>query len=170
MGLVGRGFDPRSGYVSAVSLPYPQCFSRVTPGPSYTGAVDTSAEDYWPGRQFGLPQEGPRSTPTYLRRVAALGIDWVIAVGISVVAFNYSSLATLGVFIAVSMLGGLFFAGTPGHLSCGIRIAPVKGGALGIVAPLVRPLLVAAVIPALIGDDDMRGGHDRLVGTILVRR
>jgi uncharacterized RDD family membrane protein YckC len=132
--------------------------------------VDTTAEDYWPGKQFGLPQSGQRSTPTYLRRVVALGIDWLIAVVVSIVAFDYSSLATLGVFIVVSMLGGLFLAGTPGHLVCGIRIAPIAGGALGIVAPLVRPLLIAAVIPALIGDDDLRGGHDRLVGTILVRR
>lgn len=151
-------------------MPYPQCFSRVTPAPSYTGIVDTSAEDYWPGRQFGLPLSGPRSTPTYLRRVAALGVDWGLAVGISLVLFSYQALATLGVFVVLSMLGGLILGGTPGHLVCGIRIAPIKGGALGVLAPLVRPLLVAAVLPALIGDDDMRGGHDRLVGTILVRR
>lgn len=144
--------------------------SAVLHLPPYTGRVDTTAEDYWPGKQFGLPQDGPRSTPTHIRRVAALGVDWAIAVGISVVAFNYNALATLGVFVVVSMLGGLFAAGTPGHLVCRIRIAPIAGGALGMVAPLVRPLLVAAVIPALIGDDDMRGGHDRLVGTILVRR
>jgi uncharacterized RDD family membrane protein YckC len=91
-------------------------------------------------------------------------------VGISVVFFDYHWLATLGVFVVVSMMSALFTAGTPGHLVCGIRIAPIKGGALGVVAPLVRPLLVATVIPALIADDDMRGGHDRLVGTILVRR
>jgi hypothetical protein len=127
-------------------------------------------EEYWPGKKFGLPMDGPRSTPTYLRRVFALGIDWAIAVGISVVFFNYNALATLAIFIGVSMLGGLLLAGTPGHLVARIRIAPIKGGALGILAPLLRPLLVALVIPALIADDDMRGGHDRLVGTILVLR
>jgi hypothetical protein len=51
-----------------------------------------------------------------------------------------------------------------------MRIAPIKGGALGIVAPLVRPLLIALVLPALLSDEDMRGAHDRLVGTILVVR
>jgi len=35
---------------------------------------------------------------------------------------------------------------------------------------LVRPLLIALVIPAILVDADMRGLHDRLVGTILVVR
>jgi hypothetical protein len=135
----------------------------------YTGWVSHD-ENYWPGKNFGLPLAGPRSTPTYLRRVVALGIDWTIAVAISVTFFNYNALSTLAIFIILSMLGGLVLAGTPGHLATRIRIAPIKGGALGIVAPLVRPLLVAAVIPALLSDVDMRGAHDRLVGTILVLR
>jgi uncharacterized RDD family membrane protein YckC len=102
--------------------------------------------------------------------VVGLAIDWGIAVGISLLFFDYQALPTLAVFVVLSMLGGLFAAGTPGHLITGIRIAPIKGGALGIMAPLVRPLLVAAVLPAILSDEDMRGGHDRLVGTILVRR
>ena len=84
--------------------------------------------------------------------------------------FDYDGLATLLVFVALSALGGLLAAGSPGHLIARIRIAPVKGGALGLFAPLVRPLLVALVIPALITDEDQRGLHDRLVGTILVVR
>ncbi len=147
--------------------------------------VDTSAQDYWPGKQFGLPQRGARSTPTYLRRVLALGVDWALAMTISVFILNYgtlraegflialsslNNLVLVGAFVVMSMLGGLVLAGSPGHLVCGIRIAPIKGGALGIVAPLVRPVLVALVLPALFVDPDMRGGHDRLVGTILVRR
>jgi len=39
-----------------------------------------------------------------------------------------------------------------------------------VIAPLLRPLLIALVIPALIYDRDRRGVHDRLVGTILVTR
>jgi hypothetical protein len=64
----------------------------------------------------------------------------------------------------------LILAGSPGHLILRIRIAPIRGGALGVIAPIVRPVLVALVIPALITDDDQRGLHDRLVATILVRR
>ena len=130
----------------------------------------TDSDDYWPGKKFGLPASGPRSTPTYLRRVGVLAVDWALAVGISVIFFDYDGLATLLVFVALSALGGLLAAGSPGHLIARIRIAPVKGGALGLFAPLVRPLLVALVIPALITDEDQRGLHDRLVGTILVVR
>ena len=155
-------------------MPYPQCFGRVTPWPvsiaPYTDDVESNDPNYWPGKRFGLPQDGARSTPTYLRRALGLAIDWGIAVGVSLLFFDYRALPTLAVFVGMSMLGGLFAAGTLGHLVTGIRIAPIKGGALGIMAPLVRPLLVAAVLPAILTDEDMRGGHDRLVGTILVRR
>ena len=126
--------------------------------------------DYWPGKRYGLPPEGPRSTPSYLRRAGGLLVDWALAVGLSVVFFNYNGFATLGIFVGLSAVFGLVSAGTPGHHLFGMRIAPVAGGALGIVAPLVRPLLVALVLPAVLYDQDMRGGHDRLVGTILVRR
>ena len=76
----------------------------------------------------------------------------------------------LGVFVGLHAVGGLLAAGSPGHLAMKMRIAPIKGGRLGIIAPLVRPLLIALGIPPLISDDDQRGAHDQWVGTILVRR
>lgn len=155
-------------------MEYPQCFDCVTPWPHtgalYTVRVSAPSDDYWPGKKFGLPQKGPRSTPSYLRRVGGLAVDWGIAVGISVLFFDYNALMTLLVFVLISALSGLFTGGTPGHLVCRMRIAPIKGGALGIVAPLIRPLLIALVLPALLSDEDMRGAHDRLLGTILVVR
>ncbi len=135
---------------------------------TYTGGVPD--DYYWPGKKFGLPQDGPRSTPTYLRRVAALAIDWAIAVGISLSFFDYNGLWTLAIFVVFQVVGGLFLAASPGHLLTGMRIAPIRGGALGVIAPVLRPLLIALVIPALLVDEDQRGAHDRLVGTLLVRR
>ena len=114
--------------------------------------------------------DGPRSTPTYLRRVLGLAVDWALAWVISALFFNADGFATLLVFIGANVLGGLLIAGSPGHLVARIRIAPIKGGALGVLAPVVRPLLIALVIPAILVDADMRGLHDRLVGTILVVR
>ena len=151
-------------YFLVMSRWYRLCFLRVTAA-SKLGAMVSAQSDYWPGKKFGLPISGPRSTPTYLRRVAALAIDWALAVAISIAFFDYNGFATLGVFIALCALGGLILAGSPGHL-----IAPIRGGALGVIAPIVRPVLVALVIPALITDDDQRGLHDRLVATILVLR
>lgn len=131
------------------------------------GAADGN---YWPGKKFGLPESGPRSTPSYLRRVGGLAVDWAIAVALSVLLFNYQPLWTMASFVVLQAVFGLTTAGTPGHHVFRIRIAPIRGGALGIVAPLVRPLLIALVIPALFSDEDLRGAHDRLVGTILVMR
>ena len=163
------GLQPRlsvaSGNFPVISGLFPLCYISLA---TYTGAVVD--DGYWPGKKFGLPADGPRSTPTYLRRVAGLGIDWAIAVGISVLFFNYNGWWTLAIFVVLQMIGGLLLAGSPGHLLTGMRIAPVAGGALGVVPPLVRPLLVALVIPAVMVDEDQRGVHDRMVGTILVRR
>jgi hypothetical protein len=132
--------------------------------------VSTEPREYWPGKKFGLPESGPRSTPSYVRRVGALAVDWALAVVISLLFFDYNALATLIIFVAMSAVTALLTAGTPGHLVFRIRIAPIRGGALGIIQPLVRPLLIALVVPALLSDEDMRGAHDRLVGTILVVR
>lgn len=130
----------------------------------------STSEDYWPGKRFGLPAEGSRSVPGWNRRIAGLAIDWVLAMGVSALFFGFGSLSIIAVFIVLHMVGGLLAAGSPGHLAMKMRIAPIKGGRLGIIAPLVRPLLIALVIPPLISDDDQRGAHDQLVGTILVRR
>ncbi|MEX2441732.1 MAG: RDD family protein [Pontimonas sp.] len=128
------------------------------------------SENYWPGKQFGLPEEGPRSTPGWNRRIAGILIDWALALAISALFFGFNNFSILGVFVLLHMIGGLLAAGSPGHLLMKIRIAPLTGERLGVVAPIVRPVLIALVIPALISDEDRRGAHDRLVGTILVSR
>ena len=144
---------------------FPGCYR---PTPTLTGMGEADAE--WPGKKFGLPQSGPRSVPGWNRRIAGLLIDWVLAMGVSAVFFGFDSTAILLMYIALHIIGGLLVAGSPGHLITKIRIAPITGGRLGLLAPIVRPVLIALVIPPLLNDDDMRGAHDRLVGTILVSR
>jgi hypothetical protein len=51
-----------------------------------------------------------------------------------------------------------------------MRVVPVAGGYLGPWRPFARTALLCLVIPAVIWDTDQRGMHDRLVGTVLVRR
>ena len=70
----------------------------------------------------------------------------------------------------VQVLFLLTINASPGHLLLGMRVVPIAGGYLGLWRPFARTLLLCLVIPALIWDLDQRGMHDRLVGTVLVRR
>ena len=125
---------------------------------------------YWPGQRLGLPESGPRSVGRFGRRLAALAIDWATAVVISIAFFNYDSIATLGVFAVAQIVLLLTANGSIGHLLLGMRVVPVAGGYLGWWRPFTRTLLLCLVIPAVIWDRDQRGMHDRLSGTVLVRR
>ncbi|MDQ1588899.1 MAG: hypothetical protein QOJ77_2064, partial [Microbacteriaceae bacterium] len=59
--------------------------------------------------------------------------------------------------------------GSLGHRIVGLRVAPLAGGYVGIWRPILRSLLLAIVIPAVVWDSDQRGFHDKIAGTILVR-
>lgn len=124
----------------------------------------------WPGRSLGLPAEGARSVGRLGRRVGALAIDWGTAILISVAFFSYEAWATLAIFAIVQVVFLLTANASPGHLIAGLRLVPMAGGYLGWWRPIVRTLLLCLVIPAVIWDKDQRGMHDRLVGTVLVRR
>ncbi|TAL41518.1 MAG: RDD family protein [Salinibacterium sp.] len=129
---------------------------------------ETSAD--WPGKRLGLPPSGPRSIARPGRRFAALAVDWLAAVLVSIAFFKYDSWATLAIFAVVQIVFLLVVNGSPGHLLFGMRLVPVAGGYLGAWRPFVRTILLCLVIPAVIWDRDQRGMHDRLVGTVLVRR
>ena len=133
------------------------------PEPSLTSAN-------WPGKRLGLPETGPRSVGRLGRRLAALAIDWGAAVIVSIAFFRYEALATLAVFAVAQIVFLLTANGSPGHLILGMRVVPVAGGYLGWWRPFTRTLLLCLVIPAVIWDADQRGMHDRLSGTVLVRR
>ncbi len=124
----------------------------------------------WPGQHLGLPADGPRSVARFGRRLIALAIDWGTAVLISVVFFNYEAWATLAVFAVAQIVFLLTLNGSVGHIALGMRVVPVAGGYLGAWRPFARTILLCLVIPAVIWDRDQRGMHDRLIGTVLVRR
>ncbi|MGV8851839.1 MAG: RDD family protein [Rhodoglobus sp.] len=129
-----------------------------------------SSSDQWPGKRIGLPADGPRSIGRLGRRLVAITIDWALAVVISIAFFNYDAFATMGVFVTAQFVLLLTANGSFGHLVTGLRVVPLAGGYLGVWRPVVRTLLLAIVIPAVIWDADQRGMHDRLAGTLLVRR
>ena len=124
----------------------------------------------WPGQRLGLPESGSRSVGRFGRRLGAIVVDWGIAVVISAAFFSYEPLATLGVFVGLQVLMTVIVNASIGHALLGLRVVPMEGGLLGVWRPVVRALLIALVIPALVWDDNNRGLHDRLSGTILLRR
>jgi|SRR5690554_301080 len=130
----------------------------------------TGASSRWPGERLGLPEHGPRSVARPGRRIAALAIDFTLAGLLSAVFFEYNGVASTLIFAATQVLFITLLAGGIGHLLVGVRVVPISAGWIGWWRPLVRTLLLCAVIPPLIWDTDQRGLHDKLAGTVLVRR
>lgn len=124
----------------------------------------------WPGQRLGLPESGSRSVARIGRRLAAIGIDWGLAVLLSVGFFSYDPLATLAIFVGLQILFTMVVNASIGHLMLGMRVVPMAGGLLGVWRPIVRAALIALVLPAVIWNVDHRGLHDRAAGTILLRR
>ena len=124
----------------------------------------------WPGRHLGLPQTGQRSIARFGRRLAAFAIDAALAALVSLAFFNYDIWASLAIFAVTQAVFLILVSGSVGHLLLGMRVVPLKPAWIGIWRPIVRTVLLALLVPALITDRDRRGIHDRLAGTVLVRR
>jgi hypothetical protein len=112
------------------------------------------------------------------RRIAALFADWMIAYGLAALAMTVGvgTKATLSTTILVIwfVLGAVsvrLFSFTPGQFALGLLVVPVDGRQhVGFGRALVRGVLIAVVIPALITDTDMRGLQDKVTNTAVVRR
>jgi hypothetical protein len=129
----------------------------------------------WPGKQLGLPERGPRSVARLGRRVGAIAIDWIVANVIAIGFFGWSlenanPFPPLVVFGVLQVLFICTLGGSVGHLVLGMRVVPVEPGWVGVIKPIARTALLCLGVPALIWDRDQRGMHDRIVGTVLVRR
>lgn len=130
---------------------------------------DATPAERYPGERLGLPAQGRGSIATLGRRVGAIILDWACAVVISIAFFAYDALATTVIFALVQILFIPTIGGSPGHRVFGMRLQRVTGGWTGLWRPIVRTVLLAVVIPAVIWDADNRGLHDRAAGTVLVR-
>jgi uncharacterized RDD family membrane protein YckC len=109
------------------------------------------------------------------RRILAILVDWAIASGLAALLLGYELLGTnpfppLIVFGVLQVVFIATFGGSPGHLVLGLRVVPLKPAWVGVLKPLVRTALLCLAIPAVMPDVDQRGLHDRLAGTVLVRR
>ncbi|MFD8985174.1 RDD family protein [Streptomyces sp. NPDC059564] len=137
-------------------------------------AEDMGVDFGYPGQRLGLPQSGPGSVARFGRRLGAVAIDWVGCQLIAYGLITHGNLTaagnwTLGLFVALVILTVGTVGFTPGKRMFGLRVIGQNGGRLGIVRVVVRTLLLALVIPALVWDRDGRGLHDRLAGAVQVR-
>ena len=103
------------------------------------------------------------------RRIAALTIDWALAVAASVIFFNYDGFATTLIFVVLQIVFIPTIGGSIGHRLVGLRVVALAGGWIGLWRPSVRSPLLSIVIPALVWDSDQRCFHDKMAGTVLIR-
>ncbi|MFD9306818.1 RDD family protein [Streptomyces sp. NPDC060048] len=128
----------------------------------------------YPGKQLGLPQQGPGSVARFGRRFGAVLIDWLacqlIAYGL-ITGRDWTGAGnwTLGLFVVLSILTVGTVGFTPGKRILGIRVIRQDGSRLGIGRVVLRTVLLALVIPALVWDRDGRGLHDRVSHAVQVR-
>ncbi|MFF1556996.1 RDD family protein [Streptomyces sp. NPDC058279] len=126
------------------------------------------------GERLGLPPSGPGSVARFGRRLGAVAIDWV---GCQLIAYGLITRGDLGatgnwtlaVFVVLSVLTVATVGFTPGKRILGLRVVAEDGGRLGVARVLLRTVLLALVIPALVWDRDGRGLHDRLARAVQVR-
>lgn len=103
------------------------------------------------------------------RRILALLIDWGLSMLICHLLFADNPLGNLGIFALMQVL----LVGTAGfsigHRVAGIHVVRLDGRPVGLLAALVRTVLICLIIPVVITDADHRGVHDRAMNTILIR-
>ncbi|MEO8221291.1 MAG: RDD family protein [Specibacter sp.] len=137
---------------------------------SWLSGPDTSNISKFPGERLGLPESGRGSMARAGRRILALCIDWGLSYLIAAAFFDGNPNAILAIFAAEQMVLVGTLGYSVGHRIMGIHVIRVDGGPPGLLAGVVRALLLCLVIPAIIVDADHRGFHDKAMKTILVRR
>jgi uncharacterized RDD family membrane protein YckC len=145
-------------------------------GGKKTGPIAPSS---YPGERLGLPETGVQSVGRVGRRVAAIAIDWASAIAVtmllsglgygSIASSNAGQMTTLGIFVILQIAGLWAMGGSIGHRLLGLYLVNVQGEKPAFWRPVVRSILLALVIPALVWDSDQRGFHDKIAGTILLR-
>jgi uncharacterized RDD family membrane protein YckC len=151
-------------------------------GPGLPGESDaaTRSGQRYRGERLGLPESGVGSVASLGRRLVALLVDCVIGSLIAALFVHpqfmqQSSMQTLNywgvlVWFVINVVAIGFFGFTPGMALLGIRAARVDGAAMiGLVGAIVRAVLIAVLVPAVIWDADGRGLHDKAARTVVLR-
>lgn len=134
---------------------------------------------YYRGQQIGLPPSGPGSLAPTGRRIAAFVLD-LLAAGLVASPFvERRDLPGLAAHLPGQwsliplaldyLVGLLLFGRTFGMYLTGLRVIRVDATLpVGPMRALVRTVLLVALVPALVADQDFRGLHDRLTATAVI--
>lgn len=111
------------------------------------------------------------------RRLAAIMIDWLAAIGVSLLLFRdvaygslESSVAILALFALEVIVLTWLLGGSFGQRILGLSVVRTDGSRLSLGRIVLRTLLLCLVIPALVVDSFGRGLHDRAVDSVVIRR
>jgi uncharacterized RDD family membrane protein YckC len=111
---------------------------------------------------------------TFGRRILALVIDWIACLAVveglvagGLLAGNPNGLGTLGLFVVESTLFTALMGGSFGKLATRLRVVRFADPSMpvSLLRALVRSVLVALVLPAVLRTQDGRGLHDLAAGT-----
>lgn len=137
---------------------------------SWLSGPDTSNISKYPGARLGLPESGHGSIARAGRRILAICIDWGLCTLIAIAFFDYSPTAILAIFAVEQMVLVGTLGYSIGHRIMGLQVQRLDGGPAGLLAGVVRAVLLCLVIPVIIVDADHRGLHDKAMATVLIRR
>jgi len=107
------------------------------------------------------------------RRFGALLIDWALCLVVSALYADPRVVAwpPVLVLVVLNTIGIGLFGQTPGMAFAGVRcISYADGGAIGLPKALLRAVLLALLVPAIIMNADRRGLHDRAAGSWVIRK
>jgi uncharacterized RDD family membrane protein YckC len=123
-----------------------------------------------------MPERGPGSMAGFGRRLLAVLADWLICLVIAAGLMHYrlgegglGPFKPLAVFVVMNVMLVGTLGSTIGHRLFGIRVIRLDGASAGPILAVIRTVLLAIVIPAVIWDRDTRGLHDKIAGTVPVR-
>ena len=124
---------------------------------------------------MSYPEEGAGSVAHFGPRLLAFVVDGVLSVAIALLAgfrpptAGYNAVV-YGAFLAIELLFVTVAGQTPGMRVAGIVVARTRdGGKPQIQWVLVRTVLLAALVPALVVDSSGRALHDRAAGLSTLR-
>lgn len=113
------------------------------------------------------PQVGAPERASWLRRIAALFIDWAASSAVAYAILgpegwdgSGATWLPLVVFWLESSVGVALAGGSFGQLLVRVRVYRLDGRPLSLFRALQRQLLVCLVVPPLVFREDGRGLHD----------